>query len=64
MRRRRGAWIAIAVAVAVAATVGWRGSRPSSPLADRADVPATGTLSREQAAPAQATPPHAGPARR
>jgi hypothetical protein len=54
---RKGRWVAIGVgiAVAVAASVGWRGSRPISPIADGsadAPVPATGTLSRNDVAPA------------
>ena len=65
MHDRRWITIALGLAVVIAAAIGWRGSRPTSPIATTHSdgvtvVPATGTLPREEARPAAtapATPP-------
>ena len=61
MRNTRWITIALGLAVVVAAAIGWRGSRPTSPIATtRSDgvtvVPATGTLDHEATRPAAAAP--------
>jgi len=57
MHDRRWITIALGLAVVIAAAIGWRGSRPTSPIATTHSdgvtvVPATGTLRREETRPA------------